>query len=86
MEWANVNLADGTLKFKQGKSGKQLFLPLHPDLATHLESIATSDKPQKYVTPHMADLGPGGRHGLSEGFKRIMKKAGLDKDDKSLQN
>lgn len=78
MEWANIDLATGTLKFKQGKTGKQLLLPLHHDLAAHLETIATSDKPQKYVTPHMADLGPGGRHGLSEGFKRIMKKAGLD--------
>ena len=28
--------------------------------------------------PHMAGLKPGGRHGLSEGFKRIMRKAGLD--------
>ena len=27
---------------------------------------------------HMASLKPGGRHGLSEGFKRIMRKAGLD--------
>ena len=28
--------------------------------------------------PGMAALKPGGRHGLSEGFKRIMRKAGLD--------
>ena len=28
--------------------------------------------------PGMARKGPGGRHGLSEGFKRIMRKAGLD--------
>ena len=27
--------------------------------------------------PKMALLGPGGRHGLSEGFKRIMRRAGL---------
>jgi len=26
----------------------------------------------------MAGLKPGGRHGLSEGFKRIMRKAGMD--------
>ena len=26
----------------------------------------------------MAKMGPGGRHGLSEGFKRVMKRAGLD--------
>jgi integrase len=28
----------------------------------------------------LAGLKPGGRHGLSEGFKRIMRKAGLDLD------
>jgi integrase len=28
--------------------------------------------------PGMASKGPGGRHGLSEGFKRIVRKAGLD--------
>ncbi len=27
---------------------------------------------------HVARLKPGGRHGLSEGFKRIVRKAGLD--------
>jgi integrase len=27
---------------------------------------------------HMANLKSGGRHGLSESFKRIMRKAGLD--------
>ena len=26
----------------------------------------------------MADKGPGGRHGLSESFKNIMRKAGVD--------
>jgi integrase len=30
--------------------------------------------------PHLAGLKPGGRHGLSEGFKRIMRKAGLDRE------
>jgi integrase len=28
--------------------------------------------------PGMADKGPGGRHGLSESFKRIVRKSGLD--------
>jgi integrase len=36
------------------------------------------DKSQKYITPHIAKLGPGGRHKLSEGFKRIMHNAGID--------
>jgi integrase len=78
MEWSKIDLANGTFKFHEGKNQKDLAMPLHPDLAAHLEKIATSDKAQKYITPHMSELGPGGRHGLSEGFKRIVVKAGLD--------
>ena len=78
MEWANVDLVNSTLNFFNEKNQKHMLLPLHPDLAAHLEKIATSDKPQKHITPHMAELGPGGRHGLSEGFKRIVRNAGLD--------
>lgn len=78
IEWDNIDLTKGTLNFFEAKNQKHLVLPLHPDLAAHLEKIATSDKAQKYITPHMSGLGPGGRHGLSEGFKRIVMKAGLD--------
>ena len=53
-------------------------MPLHPELASHLGEIANSDKFEKYITPKMAECGSGGRHGLSEGFKRIVTKAGLD--------
>ena len=41
-------------------------------------TLATSDKAEKFVTPEMAAKGPGGRHGLSEGFKRIARAAGVD--------
>ena len=78
MEWSNIDLANNTLRYDEGKNQKDILMPLHTELAAHLEKIATSDKPQKYVTPKMAELGPGGRHGLSEGFKRLVVKAGLD--------
>ena len=78
MEWANTNLSASTLTFTQGKTGGKLTVPIHADLLTHLESIAGTDKPEVYIMPHMAGLRSGGRHGLSEGFKRIMRKAGLD--------
>ena len=78
IEWENVDLANCTLKFFETKNKKQILLPLHPELAAHLEKIATSDEPQRYISPSMAELGPGGRHGLSEGFKRIVEKSGLD--------
>jgi len=78
MEWDNVDLVAQTMKFLETKTKKWSVLPLHPDLQHHLSKLTTSDKPKKFITPHMSSLGPGGRHGLSEGFKRIVTKAGLD--------
>ncbi len=78
MEWENIDLVNGTIRYQESKTQKAILLPLHPDLAAHLEKLAAIDTAQKYITPHMAELGPGGRHGLSEGFKRIVVKAGLD--------
>jgi integrase len=76
--WADVDMGEEKLKFTQAKTGEKVTVPLHSDLLAHLEKLAGTDKPEIFIMPHMAGLKPGGRHGLSEGFKRIMRKAGLD--------
>lgn len=78
MQWDGVDLAEGTLTFTQTKTGAKVTTPLHPDLLARLNKLAGTDKPEVFILPHMANLRPGGRHGLSEGFKRIMRNAGLD--------
>lgn len=78
MAWDGIDLAGGSLAYTQGKTGHKLTVPLHPHLLAHLEALAGTDQPAPFLMPGMADLKPGGRHGLSEGFKRIMRKAGLD--------
>ncbi len=78
MAWADVDLAGGVWTLRQGKTGAALAVPLHPDLLARLKTLAGSDAPERYVMPHMAELGPGGHHGLSEGFKRVAHKAGVD--------
>jgi integrase len=78
MAWADVDLSAGTLTYTQAKTGEKVTVPLHSDLLAHLETLAGTDKPEVFIMPHMAGLKPGGRHGLSESFKRIMRKAGLD--------
>jgi len=78
MEWKDADLVQTTLTYIQRKTGKQVTIPLHPELQTHLEKLASTDKPDIFIIPGMAEKGPGGRHGLSEGFKRIVRKAGLD--------
>jgi integrase len=83
MRWNAVDFTAGTLTFTPEKTknrggNTEVVLPLHPELAAHLEKIAVADTAEKFISPHMAELTPGGRHGLSEGFKRIVVKAGLD--------
>lgn len=78
MAWDGVDLAGGSLAYTQSKTGHKLTLPLHPDLLAHLEALAGTDNAEPFIMPGMANLKTGGRHGLSEGFKRIMRKAGLD--------
>jgi integrase len=78
MTWPDIDMGEGTLTFTQGKTGEKVTVPLHSDLLTHLNKLASTDKPQVFIMSHMAKLKPGGRHGLSEGFKRIMRNAGLD--------
>lgn len=76
--WEDVDLAGGSLSYTQSKTGKKVIVPLHPDLLAQLEALAGTDKAATFIMPGMANLRTGGRHGLSEGFKRIMRKAGLD--------
>ncbi|MFM2295566.1 MAG: hypothetical protein RLZZ350_1979 [Verrucomicrobiota bacterium] len=76
--WADVDLSEGTLAYTQSKTGEKVTVPLHTDLLAHLEKLAGTDKPEVFIMPRMAHLQSGGRHGLSEQFKSIMRKAGID--------
>jgi integrase len=73
-----VNLTSSTLTYWQQKTQKLVMVPIHPELMTHLDGLASNDSAQKFIMPGMANKGPGGRHGLSESFKTIMRKAGVD--------
>ena len=78
MAWADADMSAETLTYTQAKTGEKVTVPIHSELLAHLEKLAGTDKPEVFIMPHMAGLKSGGRHGLSEGFKRIMRKAGLD--------
>jgi integrase len=62
---------------KRNTSGLIVTVPLHPDLQAHLEGLA-KDRPEEFINPKLADLETRGWNGLSEGFKRIALKAGID--------
>lgn len=78
MQWDGVDLAEKTLTYTQTKTGKKVTAPLHPDLLKALNKLASTDKPAVFIMPKIAGQRTSGRRGLSETFKKIMRKAGLD--------
>ncbi len=78
MQWDGVDLAGETLTYQQAKTGAKVFTPLHPDLLARLNKLAGTDKPDVFILPQIAGQRTSGRRGLSETFKQIMRKAGVD--------
>ena len=80
MKWENVNADNGTIVYEQQKTKKKVVVPMHYHVIEHLKFLSTFGT-NGHLSPKLANLGPGGKHGLSEGFNRIVKKAGLDPMD-----
>jgi integrase len=78
MAWKDVDLGTATLTYTQAKTGKKVTMPIHADLLAHLNKLEGADKPEEFLMPHTANLKSGGRKGLSESFKLVMRDAGLD--------
>ena len=78
MQWDGVDLTDETLTYTQAKTGAKVTTPLHPDLLARLNKLAGTDKPDIFIMPKLALQRGGGRRGLSETFKKIMRQAGVD--------
>ena len=78
MAWADVDLGAAMLTYTQGKTDEKVTVPIHGDLLAHLNTLAGTDKAEVFIMPHTANLKSGGRKGLSETFKLLMRDAGLD--------
>jgi integrase len=77
MKWENVRPEDGVIVYEQMKTHKKVVVPMHYHVIEHLNYLSTFGA-EGYLCPALAKKGPGGKHGLSESFKRIVVKAGLD--------
>lgn len=78
MQWDGVDLTGETLTYTQAKTGAKVTTPLHPDLLVKLNKLAGTDKAEVFIMPQLASQRTSGRRGLSETFKKIMRKAGVD--------
>jgi integrase len=77
MKWENIQPEQNQLEYEQKKTGKIVPVPLHLNLLEHLNFISTFGT-KGFLCPKLAGKATGGRRGLSEGFRRIVVKAGID--------
>lgn len=78
LQWDGVDLTAETLTYTQAKTGAKVTVPLHRSLLARLNKLAGTDKPDVFIMPKLASQRTSGRRGLSETFKKIMRKAGVD--------
>lgn len=77
MKWENINPEKGVIIYHQRKTDKKVIVPMHFHIIEHLKYLSTFGT-TGFLCPKLAMKGTGGKHGLSEGFIRIVRKAGLD--------
>lgn len=78
MKWENIHPTDGVIIYEQRKTKKKVTVPMHYNVIEHLNKLAESSGADEYLCPKLVKKGPGGQHGLSEGFKRIARRAVID--------
>lgn len=78
MKWSSVNFQNNVIDYVESKRGKRVVMPMAAQLEDHLQKIASTDNISPFITPVLAEKQSGGKTGLSEAFKRIMGKAGID--------
>jgi integrase len=77
MKWENIRPEEGLIVYHQQKTGKKVTVPMHYHVIEHLNYLSTFGT-DGFLCPKLAGKGSGGKHGLSEGFKRVILKAGID--------
>lgn len=71
MKWEHVFPEQGVIIYHQQKTGKKVVVPMHYHVIEHLQHKLAFGT-EGFLCPNLAAKGPGGKHGLSEGFKRIV--------------
>jgi integrase len=80
LKWSQVNLNEGTITYKQSKTGKTVTVPMHPVLENYLKTLAPTEE---NIMPKLA-----GRRTtvLSESFLALMKRAGISSAESRRTN
>jgi integrase len=75
--WREIDLATGVVDYVQGKTGRRVVVPLHPNLIDHLMAKA-GDDPTGMLTPRLGQFAGKSTGYVSKLFARVMGKAGID--------
>jgi integrase len=78
LRWDCVDLAASRICYTQGKTGRAVQIPIHPDLETQLLRVAHNDNPRGHLCPTLAKTRIDGQRGLSAQFLALMHQAGID--------
>jgi integrase len=77
LRWDDIDLTASVIRFTQGKTNRAIEIPLHPELESHLLTIA-GDR-GGHLCPVLAQTRLDGRGGLSSRFARLMESAGCSR-------
>lgn len=80
LRWHSVDLPGKTIRFvprKTSRKGRELELPMHPELAEALEALPSSDDPDAYALPTLSGKS---RMDICDAFAEIMGEAGVSRN------
>jgi integrase len=79
LQWLNIDLIRGELRYEVRKTGKRICVPLVGSLLAHIESLDASDDPRAFLHPRAAASVQRRRSssGISTQFGQLLELAGL---------
>jgi integrase len=78
LRWDDIDLTASVIRFTASKTNRAIEIPIHPELESHLLSIANDSG--GYVCPTLAQTRLDGRSGLSNSFGLLIEKAGCSRE------
>ena len=78
LTWEQIDLSSRIITIQQGKTDVEVKIPIHQDFLDFMLEVGSSDDPKAPVFCTIYGKAGGGKSGLSETFKRIMIKAGIE--------
>jgi integrase/recombinase XerD len=77
LTWSAIDRTQNTISFRQKKTGGDVLIPIHAELARHLSKLPRGIG-KAPLLPHLLTKRGTGKSGLSTTFKRIMIAAGIE--------